>query len=184
MYRRLRFFEEDIQKDKYRNVIKDLFRRTKEKYDEIVFFCIGTPKNIGDSFGPRLGTMLKESGIENVYGTIDEPVIYTNFRDIIQDIENKYKNPLIISIDAMLVNSSESHNSFYFGTGGLIPGSGAHDDSYTRIGNMHLTYNIYIGENSNSIENINNSLNELDLCVIFNKAYCIHNLIKELIMVA
>ena len=34
----------------------------------LVFVCIGTPRIIGDSVGPRVGSMLKKAGVQAYNG--------------------------------------------------------------------------------------------------------------------
>ena len=77
---------------------------------EIVFVCIGTDRIIGDSFGPLVGTKIQNelekyniSNI-NVYGTLENNVSYTNINQIIKIIDERYKNPYIVTIDSALGN--------------------------------------------------------------------------------
>lgn len=77
---------------------------------EIIFVCIGTDRIIGDAFGPLVGTSLQKelekyniSNI-NVYGTLENNVSYTNINKIAKLIEERYKNPYIITIDSALAN--------------------------------------------------------------------------------
>lgn len=75
-------------------------------YKKIIFVCIGTDRSTGDSFGPMVGSILKQSlDHENIeiYGTIHEPVHAKNLIDTLNSIDQE--NNLIIAIDACLGNN-------------------------------------------------------------------------------
>lgn len=77
----------------------------KEYHTSIIFLCIGTSKIIGDSFGPLVGEKLKRLANDNkiiVVGDLSENISAVNIDDKMQKIKSKYKNALIISIDAAL----------------------------------------------------------------------------------
>jgi len=70
---------------------------------EIVFLCIGTDRATGDCLGPLIGTRLKSLiSSARIYGTLEQPAHATNLHDVMSDISNCYKNPLIIAVDACL----------------------------------------------------------------------------------
>lgn len=73
---------------------------------DIVFLCIGTSKIIGDSFGPFVGSRLKcnENEFIHVYGTMENNLNFVNAKEIVEDINFRYKNPCIVTIDAALSN--------------------------------------------------------------------------------
>lgn len=69
--------------------------------NDTVIVCIGTDKVVGDSLGPLVGTMLKNSGcIYPIYGTLDSPVHALNIHDTIAKINKEYPKSNILSIDA------------------------------------------------------------------------------------
>ena len=99
------------------------FLQQRGSFSDIVFVCIGTKKLIGDSIGPVIGEELKELENEfvHVYGTIDKNVNFINGKEIIEEINRKYKEPYLITIDAALSTTNRK--------GDIILGSG-----YMKIG--------------------------------------------------
>lgn len=87
--------------------------------ENVVFFCIGTDRLIGDSLGPLVGTRLKKNGI-NTVGTIDDPVHAVNMQEKIDKLD---KNAFVVAIDACLT-VSENVGFICFYDGPLDPGSG------------------------------------------------------------
>ena len=90
-----------------------------------MFICIGNEKIIGDSLGPRCGTIIKKCGFENkiieVIGTKEYPLGYCElYRK--KDYINKNVNKKIV-IDSALGSSKNvgkvliSKNSFIAGNG-------------------------------------------------------------------
>ncbi|MBR2704326.1 MAG: spore protease YyaC [Clostridia bacterium] len=70
---------------------------------DIVFFCIGTDRVIGDSLGPIIGSLLIDKfGKEYVYGDLFNNVTYENIVSTLDKINTEYDNPFIIAIDAAL----------------------------------------------------------------------------------
>lgn len=64
---------------------------------EIVFVCIGTIGILGDSFGPLVGSYLKENTKFKIYGDIENNIC--SIKDI-NNIRKKLKNKKIIAIDS------------------------------------------------------------------------------------
>ena len=56
-----------------------------------MFLCIGTDRATGDALGPLVGSYLLKNGLENVYGTVDEPVHAENLRYYIEFINKNMK---------------------------------------------------------------------------------------------
>lgn len=110
-----------------------------EKYQNIVFVCIGTDRSTGDSLGPIIGYKLKEMKYSNVhvFGNLDSPVHAKNLNETTQLITEKYPDPFIIAIDACL-GKTEHVGHITVGTGALKPGSAVNKD-LEPIGNMHIT---------------------------------------------
>lgn len=86
------------------NLIRDLqtaIDAVEKPYNKIIFFCIGTDRSTGDSYGPLVGHMLKKRlnnpNIE-VYGTLHNPIHAQNLEENLNSIDTK--NNLIIAVDA------------------------------------------------------------------------------------
>ena len=87
-----------------KNILQEFFPSKKEKR-EIIILCIGTDKATGDSLGPLIGYKLNRMPkMENVriYGTLKEPVHAVNLTETVNEIYDRYDNPLVIAIDASL----------------------------------------------------------------------------------
>lgn len=84
---------------------------------EVVFFCIGTDRVIGDSLGPIIGSLLVDKfGSEVVYGDLFNNVTYENIISTLDKINTKYENPYIVAIDAAL-SSSENIGKIFVDDG-------------------------------------------------------------------
>ncbi|KEH91636.1 hypothetical protein Z962_p0010 (plasmid) [Clostridium botulinum C/D str. BKT12695] len=79
---------------------KEALERVEKPYNKIIFVCIGTDRCTGDSYGPIVGSMLKQIKSIEVYGTLHEPVHATNLKNALQNID--LNNNLIIAVDAAL----------------------------------------------------------------------------------
>lgn len=88
--------------------------------ENYVFVCIGTNLLVEDSFGPRVGDMLKKYFKNNpkveVFGTMKSPVHFLN-APIFLDYLKEEKNKLIL-IDSALGNVEQIGN-IYFQRGGI-----------------------------------------------------------------
>jgi putative sporulation protein YyaC len=93
------------------------------KDKKILFFCIGTPKNIGDSVGPLVGSALKRNGC-NVMGTIRNPIHALNLNKKIIEAKEKYPDHLIIAIDASITTKSWDLHKMIVKKGSIRPGAG------------------------------------------------------------
>ncbi len=100
-----------------------------------VIICIGTPKVVGDSLGPKVGTILKRRKLKAfVYGDNNRSVTALNFRDYCSFIKKNHRNSLIIAVDAGLSMDDEV-GDVKMSTAGVSPG-GALDKSLGTIGNI------------------------------------------------
>ena len=74
----------------------------EQKLDNFVIFCVGTPKLVGDSLGPRIGTKL--NNLENfgmpIYGTLDSPIHALNLKVMLAEVQKLHNGKKIIAIDA------------------------------------------------------------------------------------
>ena len=110
------------------NFLNCIYEEKQNKdYFELVFLCIGTDRLIGDSFGPLVGTRLKELFEKynicniNIYGTLNENICYTNVDKWIKIINKNHPGACIVVIDAALsketntpsvLNYKQKKNSF------------------------------------------------------------------------
>lgn len=102
-----------------------LIEKIKANIDSkpVTIVCIGTDKCIGDSIGPIVGTLLKEKGYTNVYGTLSEPIHALNIKDKIPSILENHKDNIILAIDASLGHKSNI-GKIYFKNDPISPGAG------------------------------------------------------------
>lgn len=92
--------------------------------DKTIIVCIGTDKCIGDCLGPLVGTFLTKSNFPYpVIGTLENPAHAVNLESVIQIIEQKYKNPFVIAVDACL-GYSEFIGDIQVKLGPVHPGKG------------------------------------------------------------
>lgn len=76
----------------------------------VIFLCIGTSSIIGDSFGPTVGSILKnklKTNMSQVIGDLNNCVTYTEIHKKMIDINNQYSNKLIVVLDSALSNKSD-----------------------------------------------------------------------------
>lgn len=105
--------------------------------NDIVYLCVGSDRSTGDSFGPFVGTMLKEKRFPyQVFGTIEEPVHALNLVNVVKNINKQFSNPTIISIDASLGDYHQI-GTIILKEGPLIPGFAVRN-SLPEVGNYHL----------------------------------------------
>jgi putative sporulation protein YyaC len=92
--------------------------------DDVVFLCIGTDRNTGDSLAPLVGMYLTSLGYQNIYGTIDEPVHALNLQETLNRLPESKK---VIAIDASLGQFS-SVGTFSVINGSIKAGAGVGKD--------------------------------------------------------
>lgn len=104
--------------------LSKLLRDYNAHLRDIVIVCIGSDRATGDCLGPLVGDMLtKSDNTFYVYGTLEHPVHACNLSSTLKMIKQKYKNPLIIAIDASLGKSSHVGYVSIF-EGAIKPGIG------------------------------------------------------------
>jgi putative sporulation protein YyaC len=92
---------------------------------KIDVICIGTPKVIGDSVGPRIGSLLKAAGLPDrikIIGCTDEPVHKGNLVSMLTSLRN---DALLVCVDAALSNHFPAIN---IRTGPIRPGDAVSDE--------------------------------------------------------
>lgn len=116
------------------NILKDVLSSTSR---EIIFLCVGSDRSTGDSLGPIVGTMLKETEIPyQVFGTLEKPVHALNIKKILKEINQTHKDAFILGIDACL--GDERQIGFIFlKEGSLIPGI-AVNKKLPSVGEYHM----------------------------------------------
>lgn len=92
--------------------------------DRTIIVCIGTDKCIGDCLGPLAGTLLSKSDFPYpVIGTLENPAHAINLDNTIKGINQRYKNPFTIAIDACL-GQSDLIGDIQVKLGPVHPGKG------------------------------------------------------------
>lgn len=93
-----------MEEENFQEYVKNL-KNELELDREIVFFCIGTDRVIGDCIGPITGSFLKGKFDKNkVYGDLDNNLTYENIEEKMDEIYLNFENPYIVAIDAALSN--------------------------------------------------------------------------------
>ncbi|WP_027626062.1 spore protease YyaC [Clostridium lundense] len=105
----------------------------------IILLCIGSDRSTGDSLGPLVGHKLRFLSRDNfyIYGSLESPVHAKNLKDIIKEINQKFKNPYIIAVDACL-GSIQNIGNICVEEKPLSPGS-AMNKKLPPVGNLSIT---------------------------------------------
>lgn len=122
------------------NTIKE--NRRKRGRRKILYACIGTPKLVGDSFGPMVGSILEEhliniSGCDSeVLGTVKNPLTAITLNDYREKLtSDEY---FVIGIDSAISKSTK--DSLMIKNYGFEPGIG--------IGNNNKENPLHVGDMS------------------------------------
>ena len=101
----------------------------KNVVSDVVVVCIGTDLVTGDSYGPLVGTLLKQKNISQVavYGTLEDPVHALNIEKTIQQVESVHPSSFIICVDASL-GKKENIGALNLINRPLQPGAGVGKD--------------------------------------------------------
>lgn len=116
-----------------------LLTKLRIQTQPVILLCIGSDRSTGDSLGPLIGYKLLKFSFENVYvyGSLNHPIHAVNLCSYIDYIEQIYKEPFIIAMDASL--GKEEHIGFItLGIGPLKPGLGVKKE-LPKVGNLHIT---------------------------------------------
>jgi putative sporulation protein YyaC len=107
-----------------------------------VFLCIGTPKHVWDSYGPMVGSLLRENKKDIIcLGTMDNPVNSYNVERTELIIKEKYPDHMIIAIDGAVTNSKDRANQIWIMEGGFKPGQ-AYSKDLREIGDYSILFAI------------------------------------------
>ena len=126
----------------------------------IIFVCIGTSSIIGDSFGPVVGSILKNTLKNNsakVIGDLQNCVTYTDIHRKMNNIKKQYSNSLIIVVDSALASKANIGKVFVQNRG--LKYAESLKKSNDIIGNISIK--AVVGENSNN--NLRNFYNLRDV---------------------
>lgn len=128
----------------------DILEQVREN-KQVVIACIGTDLCIADSYGPLVGTLLREADLKNiiVYGTLDNPIHALNVNKISQDIMTKHKNDIVIAIDACISKDKHLHDILYQKKP-ICPGKG-NNKKLSEIG--HVAIKCCMGKNPDTKSN-------------------------------
>ncbi|PZE19078.1 spore protease YyaC [Paenibacillus xerothermodurans] len=111
----------------------------------IIIVCVGTDRSTGDALGPLVGSHLKKYSLDslNLYGTLDNPVHAMNLKETITIINDTYKNPFIVAVDACL-GQLTSVGCIQIGSGPVRPGAGVNKE-LPPVGDIHITGIVNVG---------------------------------------
>ena len=87
-------------KNKFVSEFRREIIKTKNKFSNYIFLCIGTDKIVGDSFGPLVGQSLFKINKFDVIGTVEKNLTYDNIEENLNTIYKKYEKPCIIVVDS------------------------------------------------------------------------------------
>lgn len=111
--------------------------------EHIVTVCVGTDRATGDALGPIVGTHLTDLGVQNVYGTLADPVHAGNLTDTLIEIDRTHKDPFVIAVDASL-STTKNVGNIDARVGSLRPGLGA-IKRLPPVGNIHIVGAVNVG---------------------------------------
>lgn len=104
--------------------------------DRLLFLCIGSDRSTGDSFGPWVGTLLKESGWPHVIGTLEEPCDAHKVEEAVRRAVSVEKEWTVVAVDACL-GKPQSVGGFIAAAGPLQPGA-ATGRNLPAVGNLSI----------------------------------------------
>ncbi|MFD2117409.1 spore protease YyaC [Paenibacillus yanchengensis] len=127
------------------NQITHLINGTRKNSQSLVVVCIGSDRSTGDALGPLTGTALQQYKSSNfkIYGTLKDPVHALNLADTINEINDSYRHPFIIAIDACL-GKTTSVGNIQANAGPIYPGAGV-NKKLPPIGDVHITGIVNVG---------------------------------------
>jgi putative sporulation protein YyaC len=103
--------------DGVRSFFADVARRHPQR-SKLVIVCVGTDRSTGDSFGPWIGTMLRERGWQSVIGTLDRPCDADRYESAVAEIP---EGMTVIAFDACL-GRTDAGGRYLVAEGPLYPG--------------------------------------------------------------
>lgn len=89
-----------------KSVLYNYLKSHNIKISDILILCIGTDRSTGDSYGPMIGTILREKAKYDysVLGTLDTPIHNLNYDEYAKRIKSnkELQNKFIIAIDSTI----------------------------------------------------------------------------------
>ncbi|MGR6837279.1 spore protease YyaC [Syntrophomonas erecta] len=111
---------------------------------EILYLCIGTDRATGDCLGPLVGTRLQAFNNHfNIFGTLEYPTHATNMQQVLDNINQRFYQPLIIAVDACL-GKSDRIGFINIQRGSLKPGT-ALKKVLPEVGDFHISGVVNVG---------------------------------------
>ena len=165
-------FKDTCCKDNKVSLIKGVSNRAlkvsnyliEQNLENFIIFCVSTPKSVGDSLGPRIGTKL--NNLENfgvpIYGTLDSPIHALNLKEKLAEIQTMHKGKKIIAIDAS-VGTALLVGGVYIENKPLMTGRGV-NKSLPTVGDYIIKgcMGIYEYDVAATISNLNTSISFVD----------------------
>lgn len=139
------FYDDPFSSNRIQQSIADLLGSLNARHREVVILCIGTDRSTGDSLGPLVGTRLKQLdfGGFQVFGTLDDPVHAINLVSVVDHINTRYRNPVVIAVDACL-GKADRVGYINVKPGVLYPGT-ALQKSLPAVGDLHVSGIVNVG---------------------------------------
>ena len=108
------------------------------KTDKPVIVCVGTDLVVGDSFGPLVGSLIKNrlEGKAFVYGTLDNPITAKEVETVYNTVGLLHPNSKVLVVDAA-VGNLEDVGTIKIRAEGIKPGLGFKKDLPV-IGNVSI----------------------------------------------
>lgn len=140
-------------------------------YKPVLFVCIGTPRAVGDSIGPRVGEKLIHSNLKNikVLGTMDKPVHALNIKDTVKQIKREYSNHTVVAVDAFISDSRKFGEIIKF-DGPIFPGAGV-GKKLPAIGDCSIIINVSNTDYKKETINVLFDMDEEMACILADKLY-------------
>lgn len=134
-------------------------REVMQKFSNIVILCVGTNKLMGDSVGPIVGQkltrLLNNKDNIKIYGSMKQTLNLKNAKQILEEINNQYTKPFIITIDAAL-GPKERIETIFISNGKIkIGGALGHEIEYF----SHINIKAIVGEYQKNIQKNFDTLN-------------------------
>ena len=109
-----------------------------------VYLCVGTDRATGDCLGPLVGTRLQAlSPTINLFGTLEKPSHAINLQSVMEEINSRFANPLVIAVDASL-GSPDRIGYINVRPVSLKPGT-ALNKVLPKVGDFHISAVVNVG---------------------------------------
>ncbi len=137
-----------MEEKNFEEYVENLKLKMDMKKD-VIFFCIGTDRVIGDCLGPITGSFLKNMyDNEKVFGDLENNLTYENILKKIDEINLKFEDPYIVAIDAAL-SSEDNIGKIFVDEEGINFGKGL-DKNINCIGDIGIK--VVVGKDYNDNE--------------------------------